>query len=108
MVKAAIICPNDTVRTQLQESLSDLADFSIIRAYPSYPTALELRHFIRAQEPDVLFVGLENLAKALLIVNDAVSDFPGLPIVAVNDKFDQDSLLRMMRAGARDSGNSSR
>ena len=102
MVKAAIICPNDTVRTQLQESLSDLADFSIIRAYGSYPTALELRHFIRAQEPDVLFVGLENLAKALLIVNDAVSDFPGLPIVAVNDKFDQDSLLRMMRAGARD------
>ena len=102
MVKAAIIYPNDDVRTQLQKSLADLGDFAIIRAYSSYPTALELRHFVRAQAPDVLFVGLENFAKALQIVNDAATDFPGLPIVAVNDRFEQESLLRMMRAGARD------
>ena len=102
MVKAAIIYPNDEVRTQLQQSLADLGDFAIIRAYSSYPAALELKHFIRAQAPDVLFVGLENFARALQIVNDAATDFPGLPIVAVNDRFDQDSLLRMMRAGARD------
>jgi pilus assembly protein CpaE len=102
MLKSAIICPNEECRVPLQESLSELCHFAVIRTYSRYPAAIELRQFIRAQAPDLIFVGLENIGKAVQTATDIEADFPGLPVIAVHDHFDQDSLRAMMRVGVRD------
>ncbi len=102
MLKGAIICPDEELCQKLEELLQDMSIVSLTRSVPRYPNANELSRTLRANAPQVLFLSLENLSRALEIVTAAEAHLPGVQIIAVNRTADPATLLEAMRSGIRE------
>ncbi|MBL8210112.1 MAG: hypothetical protein JNK87_05345 [Bryobacterales bacterium] len=102
MLKGAIICPDEELCQKLEELLQDMSVVSLTRSVPRYPNANELSRTLRANAPQVLFLSVENLSRALEIVTAAEAHLPGVQIVAINRTADPATLLEVMRSGIRE------
>ncbi len=102
MLKGAIICPDEDLAVKLEELLSDLGVVAIVRTLPRYPNAAELQRMLRATAPQVLFLSVESLARAMEIVNAAETEIPGVQIVAIGRNPDPQTLIEVMRSGIRE------
>ncbi len=102
MLKGAIICPDEDLAVKLEELLSDLGVVAIVRTLPRYPNAAELQRMLRATAPQVLFLSVESLARAMEIVNAAEIEIPGVQIVAIGRNPDPQTLIEVMRSGIRE------
>ena len=63
---------------------------------------VEITQCIRANQPDLLFIGMDVLENALQVVTAVQAEFPGLPLIAIDHNSDRNSFIAMMRAGVRD------
>lgn len=102
MLKGAIICPDEDLGVKLEDLLSDVGLVAIVRTVPRYPNAAELQRMLRATAPQVLFLSVESLARAMEIVNAAEAEIPGLQIVAIGRNPDPQTLIEVMRSGIRE------
>lgn len=102
MLKGAIICPDEELCQKLEELLQEMSVVSLTRSVPRYPNANELSRTLRANAPQVLFLSVENLSRALEIVTAAEAHLPGVQIVAINRTADPATLLEVMRSGIRE------
>ncbi|MBI3682040.1 MAG: AAA family ATPase [Acidobacteria bacterium] len=57
---------------------------------------------LRAHGPQVLFLSIESLSRALEIVAAAEAQLPGLQVIAVGRNADPQTLLEVMRSGIRE------
>lgn len=102
MLKGAIICVDEELSEQLERSIFELGGVGIVRTMSRYPTANELVRMLRASAPEVLFLSIESLSRALEIVSAAEAQVPGIQVVAINRSADPQTLLEVMRTGIRE------
>jgi pilus assembly protein CpaE len=102
MLKGAIICADEELSEQLERSIFELGGVGIVRTMSRYPTANELVRMLRASAPEVLFLSIESLSRALEIVSAAEAQMPGIQVVAINRSADPQTLLEVMRTGIRE------
>lgn len=102
MLKGAIICPDEDLAVKLEDLLSDLGVVAVVRTLPRYPNAADLTRMLRATAPQVLFLSIESLARAMEIVNAAESEIPGVQMVAIGRNPDPQTLIEVMRSGIRE------
>lgn len=102
MLKGAIICPDEELLGRLEEQLNNLGVISLARTMPRYPSANELIRMLRAHAPQVLFLSIESLSRALEIVAAAETQLPGMQIIAIGRSADPATLLEVMRSGIRE------
>jgi pilus assembly protein CpaE len=102
MLKGAIICPDEELSEQLEELLADMGVVAVLRTIPRYPNGHELMRMLRANAPQVLFVSIESLSRALEVVVAAEAQLPGIQFVAVGRSADPATLIEVMRSGIRE------
>jgi pilus assembly protein CpaE len=102
MLTTVIVCPNQAILGQLKDMLTGTMNLAVARTYSHYPSILEITQCVRANQPDLMFVGMDQLDSALEIVSAVQAEFSGLPLVAIDHGSDRTSFIAMMRAGVRD------
>lgn len=102
MLKTVLVCPNQALLGQLKDILVGSLSLQVARSYSHYPSELEITQCVRANQPDLMFIAMDTLDKALQVVTAVQADFPGLPLIAIDHGSDRNSFIAMMRAGVRD------
>jgi pilus assembly protein CpaE len=102
MLKGAIICPDLELTEKLEELLAGMGVVAIQRTIPRYPNANELMRVLRASAPQILFLSIESLSRALEIVTASESQLPGIQFIAIGRSADPATLLEVMRSGVRE------
>lgn len=102
MLKGAIICPDEELTEKLEELLAGMGVVAVLRSLPRYPNAHELMRMLRANAPQILFLSIESLSRALEIVAAAEESLPGIQVVAIARAVDPQTLLEVMRSGIRE------
>ena len=102
MLTTVIVCPNQPLLGQLKDMLTNSMNLAVARTYSHYPSVPEIAQCVRANQPDLVFIGMDMLDSALQIVTAVQAEFPGLPLVAIDHGSDRNGFIAMMRAGVRD------
>ncbi|HUQ94561.1 MAG TPA: hypothetical protein VM120_22965 [Bryobacteraceae bacterium] len=100
MLKGAIICPDVDLSEKFEELLEGMV--AVVRTIPIYPNVTELTRMLRANAPQVLFLSIESLSRALEIIAAAETSLPGVQFVAIGRTTDPPTLLEIMRSGVRE------
>lgn len=102
MLRAIVICPDVDLTERLDGVMSDIGLVTVTRTLDRYPNSLELIRFLRAHAPQVIFLSIESMLKALEIAGEVEKNMPGVQIVAISRVCDPQILLELMRAGIRE------
>lgn len=102
MLKGAVICPDEELSEKLEQLLTDLGVVALVRTLPRYPNAHELTRMLRSSAPQILFLSIESLSRALEVVQTAEEQLPGVQVIAIGRTVDPQSLLEVMRSGVRE------
>lgn len=102
MLKGAVICPDEELSERLSEHLTDLGVVALVRTLPRYPNVHELTRMLRSSAPQILFLSIESLSRALEIVQTAEEQLPGVQVIAIGRSIDPQTLLEVMRSGVRE------
>ena len=102
MLRGIVICPDFDLNDRLDTVLADIGVVNITRTLDRYPNSLELLRFLRAHAPQVVFLSIESMIKALDVSREIEKNTPGVQVVAVGRACDPQILLELMRAGIRE------
>jgi pilus assembly protein CpaE len=102
MLRGIVISSDQELSDQLEDLLTEVGHIGLVRKIEKYPARIELTRFLRAHAPQVVFLSIENLAKAIDTVAGIEATVPGLQIVAVSRNCDPQTLLELMRVGVRE------
>src|SRR2546426_3456400 len=102
MIHAAIICPDQDLSNELQQSLTGLRDIGVARVLQQYPNEVRLPAFLKAAAPELIFLSAESLSDAIDVALRIDAQMPGTPVVAISRAWDGDAILAMLRAGVKD------
>lgn len=102
MLRGILICPDLDLNERFQQLLAELGLVNVTRILDRYPNQLELLRYLRAHAPQVIFVSTESMNRVLELVHEVEKQAPGVQVVAVGRKCDQQTLLDLMRAGIRE------
>ena len=104
MLRGLIICPDEGLAERLEGALADLGKVAVTRKMTHYPSAIELLRFLRAHAPQLIFLSVASLVKAMEVAAEIEKHTPGVQIFAINETCDPQLLLELMRAGIREFG----
>ena len=82
--------------------MAEVGHVAILRHTDKYPHAHDLIRMIRTNAPQVVFLSLQELDKAMEIVREVEQNAPGVQLVAIHRNADPAILLEVMRAGIRE------
>lgn len=102
MLRSIIICPDADLGRRLEQALLEGGRVGVARRVAEYPNDADLDRMIRANAPDVVFLGIQDMRRVsatLRLLEKIVSD---LPVVAVGRVADSQALVEVMRAGIRE------
>jgi pilus assembly protein CpaE len=102
MLRGIIICPDVELGERFQQLVSDIGYVHITRSMDRYPSPLELLRFLRAHAPQIVFMGIDSMQKAIETVHEIEKNTPGVQIFALGRQCDAGVLLDVMRAGIRE------
>ncbi len=102
LLRGAVICPDPEVRARFDEAAGEIPGIQIIRELRRYPDTLELMRLVRSSVPQVVFLSIEDLPKALELLEALKSQARGVQVVALSRTLDPGALLEAMRAGIRE------
>lgn len=102
MLRGIIICPDIELSEKLQKLLGDVGYVHITRSLEHYPPSLELIRVLRAHAPQVIFLAVESIPKAIEVVRETEKATPGVQFVALGRQCDSQVLLDVMRVGIRE------
>ena len=102
MLRGIAISPDQELSDQLEDLLTEVGHIGLVRKIEKYPAGIELSRFLRANAPQVVFLSIENLAKAIDTVAGIEATVPGMQIVAISRNCDPHTLLELMRIGVRE------
>ena len=104
MLRGLVICPDVGLTDRFEAALEDLGLVTVTRKMDHYPSALELVRYLRAHAPQIVFLSVASLTKAMEVATEVEKNTPGVQIFAINDICDPQLLLELMRAGIREFG----
>src|SRR5271166_1268838 len=104
MLRGLVICPDVGLTDRFEAALEDLGLVTVTRKMDHYPSALELVRYLRAHAPQIIFLSVASLVKAMEVAAEVEKNTPGVQIFAINDTCDPQLLLELMRAGIREFG----
>jgi pilus assembly protein CpaE len=102
MLRGVIICTDSELTSRIEEEVSSSSLIGIARKLTEYPTMVDLTRFLRAAAPNVVFLGMENPAKAVETAERIEAQAPGTQVIAINPSSDPEVLLHAMHAGIRE------
>lgn len=102
MLRGILICPDIDLSERFQQLLAEMGLVNVTRVLDRYPNGLELLRNLRAHAPQVIFLSSESMTRAIEVVQEVERNTPGVQIVALGRKCDQQVLLDLMRAGIRE------
>src|SRR5258708_28817297 len=102
MLRGIAISPDQELSDQLEDLLTEVGHVGLVRKIEKYPAGIELSRFLRAHAPQVVFLIIENLAKAMDSIAGIEATVPGMQIVAISRNCDPQTLLELMRIGVRE------
>ncbi len=102
MLKGVIVSPRADSAEELSGALHELGLVRIIRTFPNYPSEPDLASFIQATGPAVVFLGTEDLDRAIGLALAVDRSGTGTQVVAVDKTCDPQALVAIMRAGIRE------
>jgi len=102
MLRGIAISPDQELSDQLEDLLTEVGHIGLVRKIEKYPAGIELSRFLRAHAPQVVFLSIENLAKAVDTIAGIEATVPGMQIVAISRNCDPQTLLELMRIGVRE------
>jgi pilus assembly protein CpaE len=102
MIRAAIICPDQDLAAKFQEALTGFRNVGIARVLHQYPNEAKLPAFLKASDPELIFLSAECPGDATDVALRIGALSPGLPVVAISRTCDGPTMLEIVRAGAKD------
>lgn len=102
MLRSILICPDTELSDSLQDHLAEVGHVAVLRTVDKYPHAHDLIRMIRTNAPQVIFLSLQELDKAMEVVREVEQNAPGVQLVAIHRDADPAILLEVMRAGIRE------
>jgi pilus assembly protein CpaE len=102
MLRSIIICPDRELGAKLDQALQASGAVSVLRNTDKYPAKADLVRILRANAAEVLFLGFEQLDKALEVVQTIEQESNHVQIVAIHRTMDSQILRESMRAGVRE------
>jgi pilus assembly protein CpaE len=102
MLRGIIISPDTELSARLESFLSETGHIGVVRSLDHYPNSLELTRFLRANAPQVIFLGVDSLGKAAELAAGVEEHTPGVQIVAMHRSCEPQMLLEVMRLGIRE------
>ena len=102
MIRAAIICPDQDLAAKFQEALTGFRNVGIARVLHQYPNEVKLPAFMKASDPELIFLSAECPGDATDVAMRIGALSPGLPVVAISRTCDGPTMLESLRAGAKD------
>lgn len=102
MLRSIIISPDADLSESLQENLVEVGHVAVLRALDKYPHTHELLRVVRTNAPQIVFLSLHQMDRALEIVKELEQNAPGIQFVAIARTTDPQVLLDVMRVGIRE------
>jgi pilus assembly protein CpaE len=102
MLRAVIISPDQELAHRLGEVIARLGRVTLTRSADHYLAGYELERFLRANAPQVVFLSIESLAKAMEVIASIEQIVPAVQVVAIDRTCDPGILLDLMRNGVRE------
>jgi pilus assembly protein CpaE len=101
-VNTALIGQGEASLHQLQQSLALLSGVKVTRVLPHYPAQTDMLRFLRACDPDLLFISSEVPAQMEASIALATQTLPNLQIALWDAGGDPHTLKRAMQLGVRE------
>ncbi|MBM3303010.1 MAG: hypothetical protein FJY85_24065, partial [Deltaproteobacteria bacterium] len=98
MLRAISICPDQEVATHLSELVADIDKAFLARALSHYPNELHLIRLVRATCPEVVFLSIESMDRALEVAATLEERAPGVQVVAISRSRDPQVLEQLIRS----------
>ncbi|MCL5745770.1 MAG: hypothetical protein M1541_17905 [Acidobacteria bacterium] len=102
MLRGAIVSPNAQLAELLTIRLKEVGGVEVVRSLKGYPDETELPRFMRGSAPQIVFLSVQDMARAATIATAIESFVPGTQLVAIHDQVDSQLLLELMRVGIRE------
>ncbi len=102
MIRGVIISPDRDLADRLQNALTNSHRVAIARRSDAYLEETELSRMLRAAAPEVVFVCVDALDRAVATAHAIDQQSPGTQVVAISRTCDAQTLLEAMRAGMRE------
>ena len=80
MLRSIIITPDQEQSEQLQDLLAEIGNVGVVRTSDKYPTAIDLVRTLRAHAPQVVFLGVDSVEKAMETISGIEQAAPGMQI----------------------------
>src|SRR4030095_1702689 len=97
MIRAAIVCPDQELAAQLQDTLAEFhTRIGIARVLHQYPNEAKLPAFLKATLPELIFLSAEKVDDAVDVVQRIKADAPGTAVVAISRECDGPSMLKVL------------
>ena len=102
MLRSIIICPDQELSESLQANLLDLGHVAVLKSVDKYPHAYELTRIVRTNGPQIIFLSVQQIDRALEVVKELEQSAPGVQFVAIARTTDPQVLIDLMRVGIRE------
>jgi len=102
MFRSVLISPNSQLNRELTATLLETGAAEIIRTLEDYPAVEELLRIIHVRRAELVFLSVDDLAKAEAIAAALDDNAPGLPIVTLSATLDAHMLTDLMHLGIRE------
>jgi len=102
MLRGIIISPDVDVADALIDVISQVGQIAVTRTLDRYPSVNDLQKAIRAHGPQVIFLSLSSVEKAIATAQAAEAAVPGIQIITINNETNPQALLDLMRVGIRE------
>ena len=100
MLRALLICPDESTRNELVPALRALPNFRLARILPEYPAPDDLARSVDGV--DLLLLWLDDRSKSEALAAGLDRALPAFPIIGVGTGDEPALLLRLMRFGVRE------
>ena len=99
---AALVGLREADLLVMEEQLDRLGGVTVGREFTHYPEIDEMLRFLRATDPDILFVSTAVPQQMEVAVAQATQTLPNVQIVLVDSRLDSHTLKRAMQMGVRE------
>jgi len=102
MLRAVIVCPDTELSSRLVEVMEYTGKVALVKQSDRYLLSYELERFLRANAPQIIFLSIEELSKAMEVLKAAEEYMPGVQVVAIDRACEPGILLDLMHIGVRE------
>jgi pilus assembly protein CpaE len=102
-MRGILIAPNESQRTQFETAAAQCHHkLALSRVLSAYPEKAELSRIVRAWAPEIVFIGMDDLAAAEVLSRHLTQEFPAIQQVAVDTSQGPEAFRRVLHLRMRE------